>query len=164
MPKLPKARLAVALGTAALLVGVAPPADATPPSPVTIQTVIDFSSFPFLGTFTVPLGADVLGCSAGTFFDVPLHDPGIGQIEKHITCTSGTGSGDEIVLLFMNDCTWLSPAVLLCKPGEGEVNGQWRVGSGTGHFAGLRGNGDFSVRFVDDVTARETLTGAIHHG
>lgn len=155
--------VAVLLGVVAVSVGPVSPAGATPPSPVMIETVIDFSSFPFVGTFVVAVGADVLGCSAGTFVDIP-RGAGIGQIEKHITCSAGIAAGDEIVVLFKNDCTWLSQTVFRCKPGPGEIDGQWMVLSGTGHFADLHGNGEFSVRFPDDVTGEEQLTGSIHFG
>jgi hypothetical protein len=141
---------------------VMPVAAASQPSPVTIETAIDFSSFPFSGTFTVTEGAGSLGCSAGTFEDIP-RGSGLGQIEKHFTCTSGAGAGDEFVVLFKNDCTFLSPAVFRCRPGPGDLGGgQWMVLSGTGDFAHLHGSGDFSVVFTGEFTGEETLSGRIH--
>ena len=150
--------IALILAAAAVPVAFASPASAEPPSPVTIETVIDFSSFPFVGTFTVSEGAAALGCSAGTFVDIPRGE-GPAQIEKHLSCTSGPGAGDEIVVLFRGDCTWNSHAVFRCKPGPGDLDGQWTVLSGTGAFADLHGNGDFSVLFVSDTTGEETFTG-----
>lgn len=141
---------AVLLSVVALSVALVPAAAATSPSPVTIVTAIDFSEFPFSGTFTVPEGAGMLGCSAGTFVDFPR---GFGVIEKHFTCTSGSGSGDTFIVLFHP-----RPAI----PGPGELNGPWSVLSGTGDFAKLHGSGDFSVVFTGPDSGVETLTGGIH--
>lgn len=163
-----KARLIVGvLCIVALSVGLASPAYATPPSPVTIETVIDFSSFPFVGTFTVPVGASTLGCSGGTFVDFQRSEGvvgGAGELEKHITCTSGAGAGDSFVVLFKHECTFFSPAVFQCRPGPGDLNGQWMILSGTGSFAGLKGTGDISISFVGETTAEEHLVGSIHFG
>ena len=163
-----KARLVIGLlGAVAISIGASPLAHATAPSPVTIETVIDFSSLPFLGTFTVPVGASTLGCSGGTFVDSQRSDGlpgGAGILEKHVTCTSGAGAGDGFVLLFHHECTFFSTALFKCRPGPGDLNGQWSVLSGTGAFAGLNGSGDISISFVGDVTGEEVLTGTIHFG
>jgi len=128
-------------------------AAATPPSPVTIVTAIDFSEEPFSGTFTVPQGSGTLGCSAGTFVDFPRGRQGI---EKHFTCTRGSGSGDTFIILFRP-----SPDI----PGPGDLNGPWRVLRGRGDFAELHGSGDFSVVFFPPTPrGMETLTGRIHFG
>jgi hypothetical protein len=128
-------------------------AAASPPSsPVTIVTSIDFSQEPFSGTFVVPEGANKLGCSAGTFEDFPRPS---GWIEKHFTCTRGSGSGDRFIVLFRPD-----PEL----PGPGDANGPWRVLRGRGDFAGLRGRGDFSVIFFPPtLRGMETLTGRIRY-
>jgi hypothetical protein len=160
-------RIVVLLGAAAVSVSGVAPAGAKPPTPVEIDTVIDFSSFPFLGTFTVPEGASTLGCAGGTFVDLQRSEGvigGAGVLEKHITCTSGAGAGDGFVLLFHHECTFLSRAVFLCRPGPGDLNGQWMVLDGTGFFAGLQGSGDISITFVDEVTGEEELVGGIHFG
>jgi hypothetical protein len=151
------------LGVALLsLAFVLPVAAAAPPSPVTIETKINFTSFPFSGTFAVTEGSENLGCLGGTFVDQP-RGAGLGQIEKHFTCTTGAGAGDEFVVLFKNDCTFNSHATFRCRPGPGDLGGgQWMILSGTGDFAGLHGSGDLSVVFTGDVTGEETLTGQIH--
>jgi hypothetical protein len=143
-------------------VGLAIPAvAASPPTPATIETLIDFTSFPFHGTFTVPIGADALGCAAGTFVDIP-RGGGLGQIDKHIMCTSGPGAGDGFVVQFKHDCTFLSRSVFRCVPGPGVLNGHWMILSGSGYFATLHGSGDISIVFPGPVTGQETLVGMIH--
>ena len=146
------------LGAAGLTI---PTLAASPPTPVTIETVIDFRSFPFHGTFTVPAGASALGCSAGTFVDMPFGN-GVGQIHKQITCASGAGAGDGFVVLFKHDCSFLSQSVFRCVPGPGDVNGHWMILSGSGSFATLRGSGDISILQVGPLTGQETLVGNIH--
>jgi hypothetical protein len=124
-----------------------------PVGPVTINTVIDFSEFPFSGTFTVSEGSELLGCSAGTFEDVPAGGFSAGAIRKTFTCTAGPSAGSTFTVSFRP-----TPA-----PGPGQANGHWQVVSGTGDFANLRGQGDFSVVFSEtDPEGFETLTGSIH--
>lgn len=128
-----------------------------PVGPVTIQTILDFSALPFHGTFTVVQGATELGCSGGTFVDhfASVDNPGSGvprssSVHKDFACTTG-GSGTFIVNF--------TPTA---KPGPGDFNGHWNVLSGSGDFANLRGEGDYSVITVDPPIAHETLTGSIH--
>lgn len=124
-----------------------------PVGPVTINTVIDFSEFPFEGTFTVTQGSQLLGCSAGTFVDIPAGGFSAGAIRKTFTCTTGANAGSSFTVQFR-------PAPV---PGSGDANGHWQVLSGTGGFENLRGSGDFSVTFSPtEPTGFETLTGAIH--
>jgi hypothetical protein len=124
-----------------------------PVGPVTINTVINFSGFPFSGTFTVSEGSGLLGCSAGTFVDIPAGGLSAGAIRKTFTCTAGANSGSTFTAIFRP-----TPA-----PGPGQANGHWEILSGTGAFAGLRGQGDFSVVFSEtDPVGFETLTGTIH--
>jgi hypothetical protein len=124
-----------------------------PVGPVTINTVIDFSEFPFSGTFTVSEGSALLGCSAGTFEDVPAGGFSAGAIRKTFTCTTGANSGSTFTVSFRP-----TPA-----PGPGQANGNWQVINGTGAFANLRGQGDFSVVFSETAPEGfETLTGTIH--
>jgi hypothetical protein len=115
-----------------------------PVGPVTIQTLIDFSTFPFHGTFAVVAGSALLGCSGGTFVDHPANPANfISQsIRKLFTCTAG-GTG-TFTVNFM--------------PGVG----RWNALDGTGDFANLRGEGNFSVVLVGPTTGVETLTGNIH--
>ena len=128
-----------------------------PTGPVTIQTVLDFSTLPFHGTFTVAQGASELGCSGGTFVDhfASVDNPGSGRpistsVRRDFTCTSG-GSGTFIVNFEPN-----------AQPGPGDFNGRWNVLSGAGDFANLRGVGDYSSVIIDPPTAHETLTGTVH--
>lgn len=150
-------RIVAATALAALsLAGAA--AAAGPPSPVAIDAVIDFSSVPFSGTFTVSEGAGALGCAGGTFVDSP---PDVGQLERQFACTSGAGAGDEFLVLFKNDCTFLSHGTFQCRPGPGYLGqGQWMILSGTGAFDGLHGSGDMFVVRTDDI-GHETWTGRI---
>lgn len=147
------------LGVVAVFIGVVSPTGATPPQgPVMIETNIDFTEFPFSGEFVVTVGAGLLGCSSGTFEDFPASNaPAPSAIDKVFTCTDG-GSG-QFVATFR-------PTL---KPGPGDGNGHWNVTSGTGDFARLRGQGDFSVMFTDfdpvtgfPTAGMETLTGDVH--
>jgi hypothetical protein len=123
-----------------------------PVGPVTINTVIDFTVFPFGGTFTVTEGSELLGCSAGTFVDIPAGGFSRGAIRKHFTCTTGVNAGSSFTVNFRPT-----------RPAEGGATGQWQVLNGTGAFANLRGQGDFSVVFSPtEPVGFETLTGAIH--
>jgi hypothetical protein len=124
-----------------------------PAGPFTITTAIDFSSFPFSGTFLVDPGSGLLGCNGGTFVDTPpAQSGGRGMIAKEFTCDDGPGVG-----------TFTANFKATAKPGPGDRNGHWTVVEGTGDFANLRGEGDFSV-VVDflTLTGVETLTGKIH--
>lgn len=154
-----KARFAVILlGVVAVFAGVVSPAAATPPQgPVTIQTDIDFTTSPFSGDFEVTEGAEILGCSTGTFVDFPHSQAAPSAIDKVFTCTDG-GSG-QFVATFRP-----TP-----QPGPGHGNGHWNVTSGTDDFASLRGQGDFWVVFTDfdpetgrPTAGEETLTGEVH--
>lgn len=143
----------VIVGLFLVVVGVPSGADAIPPQgPVTIVTNIDFSEFPFSGPFEVTQGAGLLGCSGGTFVDLPagFDPPSGGHIAKVFTCTDD-GEG-EFVANFQ-------PGP---KPGPGDLNGHWNVTSGTDDFATLHGEGDFSVVFTGPESGEETLTGEVH--
>ena len=119
--------------------------------PVTIETEIDFSTEPFHGTFQVTEGAEVLGCSSGTFVDTPGDD----DIQKDFTCEKGSKEGNFIAVFVPNPET----------PGPGDENGPWSISVGTEDFAGLIGEGDFSVVYAPDDAPRgvETLTGDIEY-
>lgn len=118
--------------------------------PVTIETEVDFTTRPVVGTFEVTEGADILGCSNGTFEDTPLDD----GIYKELTCESGSKDG-SFTAVFLPDPE---------TPGPGDENGPWSISVGTGDFAGLRGEGDFSVVYEDDQPKGvETLTGDIEY-
>lgn len=116
------------------------------------MTNIDFSSFPFSGDFVVTEGEGLIGCSGGTFVDVPAQSkvPAPAAIDKGFTGTDG-GSG-EFVANF-------KPGP---RPGPGVANGPWNVKSGMGDFARLHGHGDFSVVFTGPASGVEILTGEVH--
>ena len=126
--------------------------DAPTAGPVTIETQITFSGeFP-TGTFEVTEGADVLGCSAGTFVDADaiVVDDRL-DVSKVMTCDSGDKGGTFTALFSPDERT----------PGPGEQNGPWTIIEATEDFVGLDGGGDFSVVFETQTTAVETLTGDI---
>ncbi len=115
---------------------------------VTITTQVDFSSEPIHGTFEVPEGSDVLGCSRGTFVDTPTEQ----GIDKLLTCESGERSGTFTANFTPQDIS-----------GPGDQNGPWRIVGATGDFTGLSGSGDFSVVEEASDSGTETLTGKIEY-
>lgn len=149
-------KLRIVLPTVVVLatLALALPASASQPSgPVTILTEISFAAFPFSGTFDVVDGPNTLGCLGGTFVDHPsgFQPPTKGDIAKIFTCASG-GTG-----------TFTANFQPTRKPGPGDQNGHWNFTEGTGDFAGLRGQGDFSVNITGPDTATETLAGVVHY-
>jgi len=107
---------------------------------VTIITQIDFTAEPFHGTLEVTEGADVLGCSRGTFADTPTAN----AIHKVFTCESGTRTGTFTAEFF-------------------PPSGPWKIVDATDDFSGLSGWGAFSP-FVDDTDPTagvQTLIGEI---
>lgn len=105
---------------------------------VAITTHIDFTTEPPHGTFEVTDGADVLGCSSGTFVDTPTAP---GTIHKEFTCESGTKTG-TFTAEFSPD------------------RGFWKMVDATNDFSGLSGEGDFSVvpaSKTDEGTAGSSL-------
>ena len=135
-----------------LLLAVACSDDTPAAGPVTMVTQTDFSERPVVGTFEVTVGADVLGCSSGTFMDefVATDD-----IKKVMTCDSGSNEGIFTVSFALN-----GP-----DAGPGDENGPWSVVEGSGDFVGLQGSGDWSmVEATDDSNQGvETLTGDIEY-
>ena len=136
---------------AILLLAVACGGDTPAAGPVTIETEIDFSTEPYHGTFQVTEGSEVLGCSSGTFVDTPGDD----DIQKDFTCEKGSKDGNFTAVFVPDPET----------PGPGDENGPWSISVGTEDFAGLIGDGDFSVVFAPDDAPRgvETLTGDIEY-
>lgn len=128
-------------------------ADDTPTAgPVTIVTQADFSDRPVVGSFEVTVGADLLGCSNGTFVDdfVARDD-----IKKVMTCDSGSNEGIFTLVFALN-----GP-----DAGPGDENGPWSVVEGSGGFVGLQGSGDWSMVEATDGSDQgvETLTGDIEY-
>ena len=119
-----------------------------------IQTQITFSEEEDpKGTFEVVAGAEVLGCSSGTFVDPESNeiDDDLVEVTKVFTCESGPKAGTFSIQFI---------------PGQ-DVNepdlqtGPWEVDEGTEDFAGLVGGGDFSVVYDGTDTNMETVAGTI---
>ena len=114
-------------------------------SSVTVMTEIDFNEEPFTGTFEVTEGADALGCMTGTFVDTA----GDEEIEKTFTCADGVKEGTFTALIVL-------------PTEEGELT-PWRIIEATEDFAGLEGEGEFSVDENDEEkTGVETLVGEVN--
>jgi hypothetical protein len=138
----------------ALTMALAPAAGASQPQgPLRIRTLVDFATG--TGVFWVDEGAELLGCSGGTR---QSSWRGRGCLDTEFTCTSGAGAGDTFVLLSRNCC----PPPGQGPPGPGVGNGHWNAGTSTGHFAGMRGRGDFWFYFADDGWGEEHYAGEIH--
>jgi hypothetical protein len=147
-------RLAAGLAASSFLVfGLAaiPAMASSPFGAVTIVTAIDFSTFPFHGTFTVTDGASLIGCTDGTFVDHPIMVGSASVIQKNLTCVDGSSAGSLLVVDF-------HPGP---SPGPGLANGHWEVNSGTGAFTNLVGGGDFSVSPTGPTSGVETLAGKV---
>ena len=106
--------------------------DAPKEGPVTVVNEVDFSMLPVTGTFEVTEGADVLGCSSGTFVDRGLPKDGIQRV---YTCDSGSNEGS-----FTTGFTF----VAFGSSDSGD-NGTWSVVGGSDDFVGLQGSGDWSI-------------------
>jgi hypothetical protein len=120
----------------------------TPTSgPITFETESDFSTRPVVGTFEVTEGADILGCSNGTFEDT--FDEVTEDVTKLMTC-SEPNTGTFTILFDPQDI-----------PGPGEHNGPWRVLDGSADFADLQGEGDYLHSHDLPETSVETFTGDI---
>ena len=125
---------------------------ADPPDfPYVIETELTFETGPPSGTFEVVAGAEVLGCSSGTFVDPDAEEieGGLSEITKVLTCESGPKTG-TIAILFR-------PGQDVDEPDR--QTGPWEVKEGTGDFVGLTGGGDHSVVFDSNLTGLETLAG-----
>src|SRR5262245_20113944 len=100
------------------------------PAPFTIVTTFDSLTDPLSGTSNVEQGSDATGCWDGTLVDHPLAegDFGTGQSGgvtlKVLTCTQGERSGSFLVHF------------------EAAFE-RWRFHSGTGDFAGIKGQGHY---------------------
>ncbi|MCZ6739211.1 MAG: hypothetical protein O7C01_05480 [Actinobacteria bacterium] len=135
---------------AAILLLAAACGDDTPAAGlVTIETEIDFSSEPYGGTFEVTEGADILGCSGGTFVDSPQTN----DIKKLLTCTSGSNAGTFTIVFAPGEY----------DSGPGDDNGPWSILEGTDDFTSLEGGGAFWVIYDPNDLPKgvETMTGEI---
>jgi hypothetical protein len=127
--------------------------------PITIETEIDSSTQPIVSTFEVTEGADVLGCSNGTF-PIPTSEPAHGdtsdeatEVTKLMTCSDGD-TGTFTILFDPHGY----------DTGPGDQNGPWSIVDATSDFAGLQGEGDFWVVGQDGTfIVTETFTGDIEY-
>lgn len=146
------AATALAVGVLALLgASCSSDDDAAEPEAVavTIEMAADISTQVAVGDFTVTQGADVVGCSAGRFFNTPLDDD---EVSSTLTCESGPGEGDLKVQF--------EPS--LVEGQEDEFEGPWSFAAGTGDFTGLEGGGELSaLRDISVGTIDQTLTGEV---
>jgi hypothetical protein len=118
--------------------------------PVTIETEVDFSTRPVIGTFEVTEGADTLGCSNGASEDT--FDDVTEDVTKVMTCSEGD-TGTFTILVDPDGY----------DTGPGNQNGPWRILSGSADFAGLQGEGDFSSSSNGTPIGTETFTGNIEY-
>ncbi|MBN4047467.1 hypothetical protein JYT71_00515 [Acidimicrobiaceae bacterium AH-315-P05] len=128
---------------------------ASPPDdPFVIQTQTTFSETDVpMGTFDVATGADVLGCSSGTFVESAVDeiDDDLVEVTQVFTCESGPKVGTFSARFI--------PGQDVDEPDL--QTGPWEVGEGTEDFAGLVGGGDFSVVYGPSFSGIETLAGTI---
>jgi len=136
-------------GLVALAVTAA--AGATPPTPVTIMVVADFSGPVPHGVFT----ASARLCPSGTFVTEPIAGGG-GRVafafvgRQHFSCAA---SGGTFTLQF-------HPQV---HPPDFADSGPWAALGGTGAYDGLRGAGDFLLLgFISPTTAVASFVGEVH--
>jgi hypothetical protein len=135
------------------LVGLALPAaaGATPPTPMTITVLADFSGPIPQGTFTAtpPL------CSSGTFLTEPVAGGG-GAVAtaftglQHFSCDDASGT---FTIEF-------HPQV---HPPDFTDQGPWAALGGTAAYEDLHGSGDFTLLgFISPTTAVAAFTGEVH--
>jgi hypothetical protein len=103
--------------------------------PVTIANQVDFNFRPVAGTFEVTEGADILGCSSGSFQDAGSPTDGV---ERVYTCEAGSNEGS-----FTSDFNFLADDT------ESD-SGTWSISEGSDDFVGLQGDGDWSIVYATD--------------
>jgi hypothetical protein len=120
------------LAVVVLLLAGACSDDTAKEGPVTLVNTVDFSFRPVAGTFEVTEGADVLGCTSGTFVDAGSPDAGIQRV---YACESGSNEGSFTASFNFDarDANTISD------------NGTWSIVEGSDDFAGLQGGGDWSI-------------------
>ena len=119
--------------------------------PVTIVAQDNFSTRPVVGTFEVTEGADVLGCSSGTFVDEFIAGD---DIRRVFSCDSGSNEGAFAASFDLNGTA----------TGEGDDGGAWSVLEGSDDFVGLQGAGEwFVVYATGEITGVSTWTGDIDY-
>ena len=124
--------------TALFTIGSLPSASASPPAPVTITAVYDFSTFPNVtGTFTTTGALTVSGTST-------MHiDPNPNGTTAHCVVTLNAANGTIII-------------DQQCQFATRPPAGRWEIVSGTGAYANLNGNGSLTM-----PPNTEAMTGVI---
>jgi hypothetical protein len=119
--------------------GSAPSASASPPTPVTITAVFDFSTFPDVtGTFTT---TGALTISGAATMHVDLNENGV---RAHCVVTLIAPDGSIIIHQ-------------QCQFASSPPKGRWEIVSGTGAYADLDGNGSLTM-----PPFTEAMTGVIY--
>lgn len=113
-----------------------PPSDTPKEGPVTIANQVDFNFRPVTGTFEVTEGADILGCSSGSFADAGTPTDGIQRV---YTCDSGPNDGS-----FTASFNFLAEELTVSD------SGTWSISEGSDDFVGLQGGGDWSIVYATD--------------
>jgi len=147
--------LAVLFSSIALLAVTGLPALAAPPLDVSIiaEETIPASTG---GTFLASGGAVATGliCPAGTTSNVvgPAHGTTVVtfRVDKTFTCTDGSG-------------TFTARMNVRLDPVTGETEASWRVVTGSGSYALLRGTGKLiGVPIVVGISITDYYTGRLH--
>ncbi len=144
-------RRLVLLVAAAVAVALPTAAGATPPTPVTIAVLADFSGPIPQGTFTAnsPL------CSSGTFVSELIAGGG-GPVASAFTGLQHFSCGDASGMFTIEFHPQIHPPDLM-------DSGPWAARGGTGAYEGFRGSGTFTLLgFITPTTALATFTGAVH--
>ena len=131
---------AIALCAIALVpIGLVPSASASPPAPVTITAVYDFSTFPNVtGTFTT---SGALTISGTAFMHVDLNP--FNGIRAHCAVTLTASNGTIII-------------DQQCQFASSPPKGRWEIVDGTGAYVNLNGNGSLTM-----PPFTEAMTGVI---
>ncbi len=144
---------AIALGMIAFFtIGSVPSASASPPTPVTITGVYDFTNFPnTTGTFTA---SGALGNLSGTStMHVDLNPTNGIRAHCVVTLIPSNGLGTIII---DQQCQFATSMPAPYPNGQGK--GRWEIVSGTGAYANLNGNGSLTMPGNE-----EAMTGVIYY-
>lgn len=119
--------------------------------PVTIVNRVDFEFRPVVGTFEVTEGADIAGCSTGSFVDSGSPTEGVQRV---YTCEAGSNEGS-----FTASLSFLAEANTVSD------SGTWTIVEGSDAFVDLQGDGDFSVVYEIDGPniGEDTWTGEVNY-
>jgi hypothetical protein len=135
-----KKLIALVCLTAAMAVGLATPASAAPPTPVTI-TAAESLPVGLPGTFTAtgfcPSGSVA---TSGALTSIPPGSVARFTVIKTFTCADGSG-------------TLLVRLRVALDTATGETTGRWKVVGGTDDWAGTKGHGSLDgVPFPGGIT------------